>query len=499
MQDLAEAKRNRFFRGKRMQADEFSIEQSYGIERRRLINRTVIGWGVVAGFELTQPGKPKGGDDTLDQPVSGAHEQPEVSTAAELETTAEASTDATVQAADASPDQQGHPKGAGEAYPPEPYPLVVGRGFALDEAGREVACDEAELNKTNTFLLVRDKEGLCARDLGKLEPGDYILAVHYAEEKSGAVVPAHICGCGHPERGFVTETAVFSLRPRGESCGCGDPRCTTDGADCYHDACTGDVRGPHARLDHWVNKRDVGGATHLHCWDRYDVALHEGVDLACVRLEPADRDCDPLRVVIEDASGPRRLVKNNDLLFDLIRGCDLTRISAFSWHGWHREWEGRVPWSDFRDRIVEDSGDASGFTVTFSGPVLTESLRRDVFVMTAYISDLGTGWRHGYRVPVSRLDPTPTPGKHLPPGTTDRFHVIFDDQWIRDEVLSGRNSLLAARHFYVEIEVRAGLIKDCSGLLVAGAEGHSDPGNTFLSTFRVEKKRFDDKEERDEA
>ena len=52
--DCVCGKRNRFFRGKRMKADDFQIEQAYGIERRRIINRSVIGAGVVNGFAMTK-------------------------------------------------------------------------------------------------------------------------------------------------------------------------------------------------------------------------------------------------------------------------------------------------------------------------------------------------------------------------------------------------------------------------------------------------------------
>jgi hypothetical protein len=52
--DCASGKRNRYFRSKRLKAEEFSIEQAYGIERRRLLNRSVVGWGVVRGFSLEQ-------------------------------------------------------------------------------------------------------------------------------------------------------------------------------------------------------------------------------------------------------------------------------------------------------------------------------------------------------------------------------------------------------------------------------------------------------------
>ena len=57
--------------------------------------------------------------------------------------------------------------------------------------------------------------------------------------------------------------------------------------------------------------------------------------LACVRLRKGECD-DWLFDRWIEACGPRRLVKRNDVLFDLIRGCDLTRISAIGWADWHR-------------------------------------------------------------------------------------------------------------------------------------------------------------------
>ena len=48
--------RNRFFHGKRLDVYHFELETAYGIEMRRLINRHVIGRGVVCGLDVT-PGK----------------------------------------------------------------------------------------------------------------------------------------------------------------------------------------------------------------------------------------------------------------------------------------------------------------------------------------------------------------------------------------------------------------------------------------------------------
>ncbi len=44
--------RNNYFEGKRLTPDTFRVEQGYAIERRRLLNRAIHGWGVVYGFAL---------------------------------------------------------------------------------------------------------------------------------------------------------------------------------------------------------------------------------------------------------------------------------------------------------------------------------------------------------------------------------------------------------------------------------------------------------------
>jgi hypothetical protein len=44
--------RNQYFEGKRLTADSFRVEQNYLLERRRLLNRTIHGWGVVYGYAM---------------------------------------------------------------------------------------------------------------------------------------------------------------------------------------------------------------------------------------------------------------------------------------------------------------------------------------------------------------------------------------------------------------------------------------------------------------
>ncbi len=50
--------RNRFFHGKKLDAYHFELETAYGIGMRRLINRLVIGRGVVCGLDVTPGERP---------------------------------------------------------------------------------------------------------------------------------------------------------------------------------------------------------------------------------------------------------------------------------------------------------------------------------------------------------------------------------------------------------------------------------------------------------
>lgn len=538
MHDLVDARRNRFFRGKRMRPEEFDVEQDYGLERRRLINRAVLGWGVVYGFQLSQPerlaaarsAEPVAEAPKADQPAPLAEPAPAKDRPArdpdEDDPEEEYLDDEA--AAPETPAQQAPVPSAPEPprLPEGPYPLEVSDGMGLDRLGREVVrLHDRTIGRRNTFLLASGEDGhLVARDLTKLETGGrYVLAVHYAEEQVGEAVPAHLCGCGRPERPYVRETAVFSLRPADKhehkeglaakddgdcGCGCAEAPCPDDCPDCVADACEGERRGPHARLGDWVAEREVAQPpSHLHSWGRFGVALHERIDLACITIEAPADDCDPLGVLsIDDATGPRRLVKNNDLLFDLIRGCDLTHISETSWSDWHRRGpDNPVKWVDFRgmfDRETEISHSEdivtcrTEFVVSFSGLVKRASIGTDVVSMRVLPVEGadGTGWALNYPVPIFFVDSTPANGNPSSP-LTDRMRIEVNAAWVFDEMSRKGLSIFRDEHgFYVEIEVRGDLIEDCSGLPVdanvrglrAVPSGNGTPGGTYLSRFAVE-------------
>jgi len=53
MTQFQQPKRNRFFTGKVLTAADLELEQQYHIEKRRLHNRFLHGWGVVAGLGVS--------------------------------------------------------------------------------------------------------------------------------------------------------------------------------------------------------------------------------------------------------------------------------------------------------------------------------------------------------------------------------------------------------------------------------------------------------------
>jgi hypothetical protein len=217
------------------------------------------------------------------------------------------------------------------------------------------------------------------------------------------------------------------------------------------------------------------------------------VPLACVEVVQGDCNRWTFGEKIE-ACGPRRLVKRNDLLFDLIRGCDLTRITEIGWADWHRQ-ESPVPFDEFSRAMGPDGRDlpeyvTNKFWVEFSRPVRLETLRTDCFVIRVISGEAEGGWWQAFRVPIVRLDTSYNAGD--PPNHVRRARLVVDGAWVEDG-LRGRKSVFLVDLTTVEIEVRGDFIIDCNGQPVdANAVGRSttttgngSPGGTFLSSFRV--------------
>lgn len=428
--------RNNYFDGKRLTTDSFRVEQRYLLQRRRLLNR-IHGWGVVSGFGVT---------------------------------------------ADAGK-------------------LTVKPGLALDECGRELL-QSGTRSLTIDDIIVVDGQGAGSNHArfgvggGDSTPtGCGLLSAHYAEQSSGPVTVKDGCSCEREEWERTCETVRYSVRP----IDCNDC-CTADECELECNCTTGPCcseDGPRKRggcrclCDHLTNLPDVDCCTPLTEVDEpcgsVRVDLDHGVPLACVELT---RDAAGRWMLgsVRDACDPRRLVKRNDLLFDLIQGCDLTRISDYGWKEWHRLPRSQPVGFDRFAKAFE-SGAQPGFWVEFSRPVRRSSLGPDCFAFTAMSVDRRSGWWQVFRVPIVGVD---TVGDGDPPDCVHRATIVVDERWLKDEV-HGATSLFSGTPTYIEIEVRGDFIVDCNGQTVdANAigmskplTGNGTPGGTFLSTFWV--------------
>jgi hypothetical protein len=193
-----------------------------------------------------------------------------------------------------------------------------------------------------------------------------------------------------------------------------------------------------------------------------------------------------------EACGPRQLVKRNDLLFDLIRGCDLTRISDISWKDWHRKAISFEIFSGaFGPEGCRQPEYVTNFSVKFSRPVRENTLQADCIAMTVMCNKREGNWWQTFRVPILRLDPVPRetndPANHV-----REAKIVVAGEWV-EYGLRGRGSVFIDYETRIEIEVRGDFIVDCNGQTVdanavglsPAPTGNGTPGGSFLSTFRV--------------
>lgn len=445
--------RNRYFVGKRLTPASFSAEQDYHVQRRRLLNRSMHGWGVVWGLAVTPTNANASGNGTL----------------------------------------------------------LIGPGLALDRAGRELVVTQA--------LTLRHADVKVLASAATTKATSWLLSAHYAERRILPVTLKDECHCERNEWDQTCEEVFFTLREIDTTDCCAShpcELCCCEGEGCVEesnasgeagcDGCTGDCedplsprnRSPHRCLCTHLTGLAIGAQIETLCKINVclDADLHNAVALACVSLK-IDECGDMVFDRVLDACGPRRLVKRNDLLFDLIRGCDLTVIDGTSWAEWHRRVE-PVDFVDFSTKF--SAADAppdrcvTNFSVHFSRPVRVDSLRADCFSFAVIDPQEKTGWGELLRVPIVGVQASELSGDANE--FARRATLVVDGQWFGDELRRGsRNwSLFRDDVTQIEIEVRGDYIIDCNGQSVdanpmgvrAVPSGNGTPGGTYVSTFSVE-------------
>jgi hypothetical protein len=506
--------RNNYYEGKRLTPDTFRVEQRYHLERRRLLNRAIHGWGVVYGYPIAV--------ETRQQRMASTRERPRR------------------DPCDRSDDE---PRELGDA---ETRRLKIEDGLALDVCGRElvqVGCTTLGLDD----VLVVDDRGRrldpatafqTAKAMHRVDARErwcWLLEAHYAEQNADPVQITDTCRCERDEWDHACETVRYSLRRVPCEACCREPeceldcRCTREG--CCHSESERDIERSYQderveglegeareleRRRRPVPPRMRGGCR---CICDHLTGLHPGEDCTC-RLCEIDEMCGSVRVdlghgvplacvevLLNDCDewtfgpkvevcGPRRFVKRNDLLFDLIQGCDLTRISRIGWADWHRR-EQPVTHAEFLAALGYDDAEqdiyvARDFWVEFSRPVKRETLRADCFAMTVLSRDERERWWTPNRVPI--VDVELWPSEPETPQLVRGARIKVDGVWLYDAVRSSA-SIFHDHVTRVEFEVRGDFIVDCNDQTVdAEANGLSlpptgnrSPGGTFRSTFSVAK------------
>ncbi|QWW71205.1 hypothetical protein [Rhizobium sp. WYJ-E13] len=492
--------RNNYFIGKRLTPQSYLSEQQFLNGRRHLLNRAIHGWGVVYGFALTINGKSGAGVIRIGEGLAL--------------------------------DRAGRELWQVGSIDVELDNLVI-----LDSDGRPLRVD-GKLD-------------------GRLEQVEanvedcWLLSAHYAEQSLDPVMLKGDCDCKRKEWDRTCEIVIYSLRKVDCAECCKPYVCELDcqcdaGGGCCGEADDGsaekeaEVRAKLAELlrqeprdepsiaalsreleeliRHRLGAGHGGHGGHGRggclCLCEHLTGLQVGVD--CMRLEDVDGctkadlenglplaclrlgrdDCGDWSIgAILDACGPRRLVKRNDLLFDLINGCDLTRIVEIGWAPWHRRDAPPVPFDQFLASLGFDTKEpdyvdypTTDFWVTFSRPVRVDTIRPDCFTM-AVMSDQTEGcWREYYRVPV--IDVLPEDEDST--GHARRMRMVVSGAWLRDGV-EGDGSIFLRGECYVEIEIRGDFIIDCLGQSVDAnprgrapiPTGGGEPGDSYLSTFTV--------------
>jgi len=495
--------RNRYFRGKLMTVADYEGEQRYMIQRRRMTSRLMLGWGVASGFAIAPDDGIEIGAGTGIRIGEGFALDPRGRELVACEPT-------TIRGGkDIVWLKQGRcglvpmdpPQGAEPGPDPAPEPPPAEKG---EEGARHYDAGRGE------------KDGPPAEDDcggGEPERPAYLLCAHYAERRIDAVIVKEGCGEEICEANRICETVVFSLT-RMPECPPGLRHCPASGwapaeiaqlrwvaAKCDGQPSLADPgdRGPHRTLAQWSMNGPETGA--LCCepslcavGDGLEIDPNGGVPLACVTLGFHCRE--PYISAISDSRGPRRLARPNDMLFDLIRGCDLTRIHAVGWSHLLGRPDRSASFEEFAEMFVGGKPDSrsprpvdSLFWVLFTGPVQVASLSPEAITITLLHWDSDGAVRFVRRLPIVELKVAQRLATD-PPDTTRAFQPIVHGNYWLEDIYSSASAFDEREGTIVEIGVRGGMIVDAAGQLVAAGGGYLEtragwPGSDFISAFTV--------------
>ena len=497
--------RNNYFEGKRLTADSFTVEQKYSLGRRRLLNRAIHGWGVVYGYPVTLAAPEKSAGPGRLQIGPGLALDPCGRELLQTERPIEFSELIFL-------DVNGKQIDRGIALSQNPSPgdgpqqdvcWLLSVHYAEQRTGLVKVKDSCQCEYDEWDRICETVRYSLKPLTGCDQCCDDLDCKLKCDCASGPCCDQPVVPTQQPgkietdtQAGAEGETAdseaVDGNREEFSEAAIEDPYRDPkiDEPDEHRPRHASHKRGGcHCLCSHLINLNPGAECPPLCEIDKSCGSvwadLLNGVPLACVRV--ASGECGvTFRDV--DQCGPRRLVKRNDLLFDLVRGCDLTQIKDFGWKRWHRQ-STPIDFNQFSAAFGPGDGNANeyvtrDFWVEFSRPVRRDTVHRDCFVMTIIFSESHDAWWQMLRVPIVRVHKAETE-------LIDKAWIVVYGPWLRDTV-KGAASIFKDK-VRVELEVRGDFIVDCNGQTVdANAHGLSPtptgngtPGGIFLSTFPV--------------
>ena len=209
-------------------------------------------------------------------------------------------------------------------------------------------------------------------------------------------------------------------------------------------------------------------------------------------------ECDAPCLVIDrvctDKCSPVRHVYRSPLLRELLSCCDvdLPRVEHVSWPAWTMP-SGPVPWNDFvaRIQVVEQDNAHDGFAIWFTRPVRADTLTPASVVLTVLVPERRADYWEAARVPIAAR-PLSVDG-----GLASGVQIVPTPNWLRNETNDEWSSFERGARF--EITLRGQLIRDeCGHMLdavptdVGCAPCQGRPGDDLIWAFAVGRRRPDD-------
>lgn len=192
------------------------------------------------------------------------------------------------------------------------------------------------------------------------------------------------------------------------------------------------------------------------------------------------------RICTQECS-PVRHVYRSPLLRELLDCCDvaLPRVDHVSWQSWD-ELDGPVPWDEFESRVVVvDEADADeGLAIWFDRPIRVRTLTTASLLVAAVTQESLADYWTGGRVPLA-IRPL-----QVADGLAQGAQLVADGDWRNAEVLGRRSSLFGG--FRLEFTIRGQLLRDeCGHMLdavppeIGCRPCQARPGDDLIWAFEV--------------